>query len=146
MRTPWGESQTVRQIGAGIVQVSTASHGGFHVPRELLARIPKSEQAYARSWSGSASWYEEDCCALSVLVAFPEFFPTMTEERRAEYRAEVARYLAPRAPAPPTPAEREEESRKVWHARNNEPPAFDPQDCGGAFDGFSVTSDAGPGL
>lgn len=74
MRTPWGISQHETKIADGIVVVSTASHGGIFVSDARLARIPENHQKYAQQWSGSRNWFEEDCAAACVVVAYPEFF------------------------------------------------------------------------
>ena len=65
--TPWGEAQTVRVMENGCFVVSTAGHGGIYVPNELLNMIPKEERLFAKQYSGSENWYEEDCCALSPM-------------------------------------------------------------------------------
>ncbi|KKL56124.1 hypothetical protein LCGC14_2248510 [marine sediment metagenome] len=74
MRTPWGESDSVEVIAPGIAFYGTPSHGGFHIASNLLGRIRPIWQAYARKWSGSAQWYEEDCAAALVVIEFPEHF------------------------------------------------------------------------
>ena len=80
--TPWGQSDYVKEIAPGIYDVSTPGHGGIYVSDEQLHRIPKEEQALAKGWSGSSNWYEEDCCALSVLKHIPE-------ARRANHTEEM---------------------------------------------------------
>ena len=67
MRTPWGESQSVETVVPGIVFVSTASHGGYRVSKKLLDTMPE----HLRSKDG---WYEEDCEACKVVLAFPWAF------------------------------------------------------------------------
>jgi hypothetical protein len=92
MNTPWGESQTVRDLGQGVLMVTTAGHGGIYVPSTLvLHRIPKIERAYAAQWSGSECWYEEDCAAAIPMMRLPEFFP-MDEARRVAYFDSVKGY------------------------------------------------------
>ena len=85
--SPWGKIDQATVIAEGIVFVSTPGHGGFWVRSDLLERIPLAHRAYAQVWTGSQQWYEEDCCALAVIVAFPEHFP----QHKA---AECARQLA----------------------------------------------------
>ena len=75
METPWGQAQGVKAIGKGIIFVSTASHGGYFVPHAYLDLIAPSWRAYAKRWSGSENWYEEDCCWAGVALAFPDLFP-----------------------------------------------------------------------
>ena len=85
MLTPWGESQTVKDIGGGVLHVTTAGHGGLYVPDGMLQRIPRLEQDYAARWSGSRNWYEEDCAAAIALYRIPEAGPMMPGEREAYY-------------------------------------------------------------
>ena len=72
--SPWGIVEGEEVIAEGIIYVSTASHGGIWVSRELLPRIQKEMRDYAKYWSGSSQWFEEDCAAQCVVVSFPEFF------------------------------------------------------------------------
>lgn len=72
--SPWGTVDAEEVIAEGIVFVSTASHGGIWVSPELLPRITKEMRDYAKHWSGSENWFEEDCAAQCVVVSFPEFF------------------------------------------------------------------------
>ncbi|HUV68843.1 MAG TPA: hypothetical protein VMW15_04220 [Terracidiphilus sp.] len=67
MQTPWGPSQECKSCGDGLVFVSTASHGGFYVPPEMLAQMPE----YFRRNNG---WYEEDCEWAMVVISFPSRF------------------------------------------------------------------------
>jgi hypothetical protein len=56
--TPWGPSQTADTLAPGIVDYTTASHGGIHlsVARRLeLARILNIRPG------SCPQWYEEDC-------------------------------------------------------------------------------------
>jgi hypothetical protein len=70
--TPWGRAQHATELGLGLVSVSTASHGGIYVPESLLVCISQRYRAWAKKWSGSESWYEEDCCWAAVAVHFRE--------------------------------------------------------------------------
>ena len=76
--TPWGMSDHAEAFGPGVTLYSTPSHGGFHVSDpELLAQIPAAHRAYAAKWSKGwgEAWFEEDCAACAVHVAFPDRFP-----------------------------------------------------------------------
>lgn len=70
--TPWGYSQSHIEISEGISKVTTASHGGYHLDPErwndFKLRFPDF-QPYA-----GASWFEEDCDAVAVVLAFPQSF------------------------------------------------------------------------
>ena len=73
--SPWGVIQCVAPIGdQGITWVSTAGHGGVFVPRLLLDSVPAAHQAYAARWSRSRQWFEEDCAAALVVLAFPHLY------------------------------------------------------------------------
>jgi hypothetical protein len=38
--TPWGVADHVSEIAPGVVEVSTPSHGGFHLNAERNAKVP----------------------------------------------------------------------------------------------------------
>ena len=79
--SPWGIVQDEEIIAEGIVYVSTASHGGIWVSRELIGRVQRTMRDYAAYWSGSENWFEEDCAAQCVVVSFPEHFGADQVER-----------------------------------------------------------------
>ena len=62
--TPWGKVQDVNVLAPGIVNVSTASHGGIWLSPEKRKAMPNKRKA----------WYEEDCEWSLVALAFPEYF------------------------------------------------------------------------
>ncbi len=72
--TPWGHAQNAQMIGAGVYSVETASHGGIFVTDEMLPAIPAAWRAYAKKWSQSENWFEEDCAWSAVAVTFPTMF------------------------------------------------------------------------
>lgn len=76
MNTPWGRADSCKNIGLGILSVTTSSHGGYFVPKELLCLVSKEHRDWAKKWSGSEQWYEEDCCWAAVAVSFPHLFPS----------------------------------------------------------------------
>lgn len=67
MHTPWGVSQTTKVLAPGIIDVSTAGHGGIHLDEERNALVPP----YMRSVDG---WYEEDVDWTIVAAVFPQAF------------------------------------------------------------------------
>jgi len=69
--SPWGRVQSQRSICKGILAVSTAGHGGFYVSPSRLAELSNNVR-YAKRHNSPGSWYEEDCEAYIVMVAFPE--------------------------------------------------------------------------
>ena len=66
--TPWGVAQESTQLCRGIVQYSTAGHGGIHVSPSLNAQIHEA-------WRVANGWYEEDCDWAIVAYHFPAVFP-----------------------------------------------------------------------
>ena len=70
--TPWGQSDTQREVAPGITSHSTASHGGYHLDRQRQARVEKRFPAF-RTFAGGP-WYEEDQDWAVVALAFPEHF------------------------------------------------------------------------
>lgn len=71
--TPWGRTQTKREIALGIVRVSTSSHGGFVLNDERMAEFHGRLTINFQSWAGYA-YLEEDYDWCAVALAFPEFF------------------------------------------------------------------------
>lgn len=71
--TPWGAAQTVRNLAPGVVHVTTASHGGFLVTDEVLAKWPVGLREL-EPFAGHGA-YEEDCDWSIVALAMPELFP-----------------------------------------------------------------------
>ena len=68
MQTPWGPSQTSTTLGAGVVQVTTAGHGGIHLDSRRNAEVHTG-------WCRKDGWYEEDCDWAIVALSFPDLFP-----------------------------------------------------------------------
>ena len=81
--TPWGRADDIDVIADGITFYSAPSHGGFHLSAERLERIDPRARAYAAKWSHGwgESWFEEDCAASAVVLAFPEHFKPIDFER-----------------------------------------------------------------
>jgi len=72
--SPWGPIQTVTPLGADVVAVTTASHGGLRVSLTALARLPEPIRQTAYSGDG---WFEEDCdWALPYLALGLDAFET----------------------------------------------------------------------
>lgn len=70
--TPWGPSQTTREIAPGICFYSTASHGGYRLSLERFATFRQCFPDY-KLWAGDP-WFEEDCDAALVPITFEEEF------------------------------------------------------------------------
>ena len=84
--TPWGKPIIAQEIAPGVWVVATASHGGFYLNTDALARIPDAHQAYAARWSHGhgPNWFEEAVAACAVIVAFPELIVACPELFDAE--------------------------------------------------------------
>lgn len=72
IKTPWGLSDGGVQVAPGLVFYNTPGHGGLHVSGANLKSVPPACQRYARKWSGSASWYEEDIAITLTAVIWPD--------------------------------------------------------------------------
>lgn len=70
-QTPWGRAENVTPLIAGVIAVSTPSHGGIWLSPERYAQIPEAAKVKAARWS-PAQWFEEDCEVASVALAFPD--------------------------------------------------------------------------
>lgn len=94
LNTPWGMADHSKKIADGIYFVSTPSHGGYWLSPENAAKVPAPLALWSDSWARSksrypAEWHEEDVCAATVVVAFPEHF---TPEQVQHAWAMVKRY------------------------------------------------------
>lgn len=71
--TPWGMSQSIREIAPGITNYTTASHGGIHLAdwrlAEMVPQYRKRDLRYC-----PAEWFEEDCEWALVALSWPQFF------------------------------------------------------------------------
>lgn len=76
-RCPWGAAQTRRTIAEGITFVTTAGHGGYILSKERYEEMP--EHLKACSFTGD-QFFEEDCSWCGVVLAFPQFFDSSTQE------------------------------------------------------------------
>lgn len=61
MNTPWGESQTETIILPGVVDVTTASHGGLMILWSVAAQHLTPEAIELGDSFGGCLAYEEDC-------------------------------------------------------------------------------------
>jgi hypothetical protein len=69
--SPWGRPQSQRVLAPGIVQVSCEGHGGILVSPERFVQMPACFQLDA---GADGCWYEEECAAYMVYLAFPQDF------------------------------------------------------------------------
>lgn len=95
--TPWGQAQHATQIAPGIVQYSTAGHGGINLSIDRLAAMPAGLRQIA-PFAGPG-WYEEDCDWALVALAFPDCFKPASVATAVQSIGprELDHYLAPAA-------------------------------------------------
>lgn len=72
-QTPWGLSQSAKQIVRGITVYGTASHGGICVAPGAAKWLSKFTVSNGMRWGGGY-WYEEDCVADLVLYDLAKTF------------------------------------------------------------------------
>lgn len=74
MNTPWGQADQVENIKGhdGIVWCTTPSHGGFWLSDMARKQMPKALRDIQTFAGGN--WYEEDCDAAIIPLAFPAYF------------------------------------------------------------------------
>lgn len=82
--TPWGRAQTCEILSNTVSRYCTSSHGGYHVADVSLALIKPEWRAYAKRWSGSENWFEEDCAWAFVAFTFPSLFKGEEDIEHAE--------------------------------------------------------------
>lgn len=88
--TPWGNADTRETYLPGVDFYSTPSHGGFRLSKvreaELDAVLRRHGMTAEQARMGyPEGWYEEDCCALAVLAAFPETRNPDSTDGEVEY-------------------------------------------------------------
>lgn len=84
--TPWGNADACYTFNNGIKRYITPRHGGFYVPKSLRSCLVPFDLK-ALSDDGNLGWYEEDCEALKVYMAFPDLLehPEDLEQVRRSY-------------------------------------------------------------
>lgn len=81
--SPWGPVQHAEVIADGIVQVDTASHGGFFLSPARLLQMPREFHGF-NTWAGGP-WFEEDCDATLVVLSFPDLFSPSWVKNALDY-------------------------------------------------------------
>lgn len=83
-QSPWGRIDWAKEIAPGIWCVTTPSHGGYWLSSARVAEMPAElsgvrtfveRSGRAEAGGGTGRWYEEDCDAALVALAFPQYFP-----------------------------------------------------------------------
>jgi len=70
-RSPWGTVQQQYPLAEGIVRVHTAGHGGLVLSDDRLKAMPSK---FKLNVYGKGRYFEEDCEAALVILAFPSDF------------------------------------------------------------------------
>lgn len=61
METIWGEIQTSHRLADGVVDVTTASHGGIIVDKQVANNFLSKEAIQAADYENGHYYFEEDC-------------------------------------------------------------------------------------
>lgn len=114
--SPWGRIEHAATIAVGITEVSTSSHGGFHLSPARAQTLRKSVNTDWKPFTGDWRWLEEDCDAavavcfwgeefepedcfrarLIVRSTYPKMGPWLDSAATAASAARAAQYLAGR--------------------------------------------------
>ncbi len=73
LSTPWGAADHGVELLPGVVQVSTPSHGGFHLSFHRRAALPLLIQDVP-TFCSDPCWFEEDCDWALVAIGYPALF------------------------------------------------------------------------
>lgn len=84
--SPWGAVQYGKVLVDGIITVGTAGHGGVRISPERLRQMPSALRL------GRRRWFEEDCEAALVALAFADDLG-LDESRRENAARSVADYF-----------------------------------------------------
>ncbi len=93
VETPWGPSQHIEPVAEGIDFITTAGHGGYRLSKPRQAEFAKKFPGYV-PFGGSLQWFEEDCEAAMVPVAFPECFAAEAVERARNFVRKYREHLS----------------------------------------------------
>ncbi len=61
METIWGEIQTSTRLADGVVDVTTASHGGIIVDKRVANKFLSKEAKQMATYDNGHYYFEEDC-------------------------------------------------------------------------------------
>lgn len=103
MNTPWGKADHVESPVRGVHFVSTPSHGGIMVSKELAERVLSDKARSLNVYGGIYNGYycfEEDCEWALVLYEHPEWeaeeeLQKTTVEETKKNAEETIRYYYP---------------------------------------------------
>ena len=84
--SPWGEVQYGTVLADGIISVGTAGHGGVRISQDRWRQMPAALRL------GRRRWFEEDCEAALVALAFADELG-FDDSRRENTARSVADYF-----------------------------------------------------
>ena len=87
----WGTLNRRDNVAPGIDWIDGASHGGFILTADRVATMPAELRAESFTQD---NYFEEDCSAAAVLVAFPQYFDADRVARAAKHLDNVRAYRA----------------------------------------------------
>jgi hypothetical protein len=87
----WGTLNRRDAVAPGIDWIDGASHGGFILTADRVAAMPAELRAESFNYD---NYFEEDCSAAAVLVAFPQYFDADRVARAAKHLDNVRAYRA----------------------------------------------------
>lgn len=79
--SPWGEVHSVEKMQDGVYFISTASHGGFAIDKDLAEKeLSPTALAFAEK-TNAGGWYffEEDCGWMAPATERPVWFKVAPE-------------------------------------------------------------------
>lgn len=82
METPWGRADWQTDIAPGIIDISTASHGGLWLSKDRWNAMMDLFPDF-RPFAG-VQWLEEDCDWIMAVLTWPVLFPV--EQIRAAWQ------------------------------------------------------------
>ena len=94
MNTPWDKSQTIETLDDGILEVSTASHGGIMVHETAVHTLPAN---ILKAGIRFGDWlcFEEDCAVNLVFAARIDLYRKRKQAILDSWKRELAREPVP---------------------------------------------------
>lgn len=99
LSTPWGRADYGVELLPGVVQISTESHGGFHLSDARRAALPDAIQQVP-TFTGDPCWFEEDADWALVALGYPglftdrQLYAAVLTVRQTSYHRSAAVWLA----------------------------------------------------
>lgn len=118
VETPWGRSQSSREMFPGAVFYSTAGHGGVHLTKERMREFRRVFPNFETFAGGP--WFEEDQDYAVVILAFADRFSDEQVRSAVLTARSAARPFNLAAPGDPPQVQRYPKwERVVWWLGNS---------------------------